>query len=160
MIVAIWVPGRPATLNAERRNYWREHRESTRVTREAAHIVSNRLPKVDNGFVVATPWLCQPLPDPGNNYPTVKAALDGMVDAGVLGDDKWPHVRGILMLPPNLVPGAANRAPHEGLLIGVNTVEAASHCILCGWEMTVHTGRGFAVCGCAKEGGDYASAPI
>ncbi|WP_461169290.1 RusA family crossover junction endodeoxyribonuclease [Arthrobacter sp. Z1-15] len=32
--------------------------------------------------------------DPGNLYPTAKACLDGIVDAGLLADDDWKHVIG------------------------------------------------------------------
>lgn len=32
--------------------------------------------------------------DPGNLYPTAKACLDGIVDAGLLTDDDWKHVIG------------------------------------------------------------------
>lgn len=32
--------------------------------------------------------------DPGNLYPTAKACVDGLVDAGVLVDDDWVHVDG------------------------------------------------------------------
>ena len=32
--------------------------------------------------------------DPGNLYPTAKACLDGLVDAGMVADDDWTHVLG------------------------------------------------------------------
>lgn len=32
--------------------------------------------------------------DPGNLYPTAKACVDGIVDAGLLDADDWVHVDG------------------------------------------------------------------
>lgn len=44
--------------------------------------------------------------DPGNWYPSAKAALDGVVDAGVLDDDDSTHVLGPDMrLGPIIKPG-------------------------------------------------------
>lgn len=43
--------------------------------------------------------------DPANLYPTAKAVLDGMVDAGVLVDDDYRHVDG-----PHLHYGGVNPA--------------------------------------------------
>jgi hypothetical protein len=42
----------------------------------------------------------KPLPDTGANYTAVKAAIDGLVDAGLLPDDTPEHVRSITMLAP------------------------------------------------------------
>lgn len=33
------------------------------------------------------------MPDPGANYPTAKAAIDGLVDAGVIADDNGTYVK-------------------------------------------------------------------
>lgn len=139
MIVAIWLPGRPVVLNAERREHWRDHRENTRQSRGDATTLARaaRFPKLWHGYIVATPSVVHPLPDPGNNYPTVKAALDGLVDAGVLPDDKFPHVRGILMLPPLL---ALNRL-HEGLVIAVNELAPSPTCPICAWSLIASDGE-------------------
>lgn len=32
--------------------------------------------------------------DPGNLYPVGKAAVDGLVDSGILVDDDWKHLDG------------------------------------------------------------------
>jgi hypothetical protein len=40
------------------------------------------------------------LPDIGACYPAVKAAVDGLVDAGVLADDDGRHVRSLVFYPP------------------------------------------------------------
>jgi hypothetical protein len=44
------------------------------------------------------------LPDIGNCYPAVKAAIDGVVDAGVIPNDRGePFLRSIRFLPPKTV---------------------------------------------------------
>lgn len=58
-----------------------------------------------------------PLPDPGASYPTVKAALDGIVDAGVIVDDTGERVRLLAFLPPV-------RGPVDRLLLVVREVSA------------------------------------
>jgi len=76
----------------------------------------------------------------------VKAALDGLVDAKVLPDDRAPFVRGILMLPPNLVPSGSPEL--EGLLILVNEMEASDRCPICTWTALVNTRQMRAICRC------------
>lgn len=44
--------------------------------------------------------------DPGNLYPTAKACLDGIVDAGLLVDDDWRHVEGPDMRHGGIGPAA------------------------------------------------------
>lgn len=44
--------------------------------------------------------------DPGNLYPTAKACLDGIVDAGLLTDDDWKHVTGPDMRHGGIGPAA------------------------------------------------------
>lgn len=41
-----------------------------------------------------------PLADPGAHYPVVKAAIDGLVDAGVLPGDTGEFVTAIVSMPP------------------------------------------------------------
>lgn len=41
------------------------------------------------------------MPDIGNCYPAIKAAIDGIVDAEVIPDDRGdPYLRGIMIRPP------------------------------------------------------------
>lgn len=44
--------------------------------------------------------------DIGNAYPSAKAALDGIVDAGVIVDDREPYFRGMMMRPSRLATSA------------------------------------------------------
>lgn len=39
-------------------------------------------------------------PDIGGCFPAVKAAIDGIVDAGVIPDDRDPYLRGLTFRPP------------------------------------------------------------
>ena len=40
------------------------------------------------------------MPDIGNCFPAAKAALDGLVDAGIIPDDKDPYVQHFGFVPP------------------------------------------------------------
>lgn len=40
------------------------------------------------------------LPDPGNSFPTAKAAIDGLRDAGVLTDDSGKFVKALVFTAP------------------------------------------------------------
>lgn len=95
--------GRPWTLNAERRGstHWSATRAKTAEWRQAfwALGVQNRH---RFGPVDITVDIRQrsPLADTGNAYGTIKAAIDGLVDAGVLSNDTPDVVRSILFRAP------------------------------------------------------------
>lgn len=55
------------------------------------------------------------LSDAGNCYPTVKAAVDGLVAVGALIDDSPKHVHAITLL-------AAQRAERDGLVLLVEEI--------------------------------------
>lgn len=113
MTEGVWVlrhDERPFTVNEERRKHWREHRRATEHWRTtfARIALAHHLPRLDRVAVEATPikpnrraW-----PDVGACMPAVKAAIDGLVDAGVLEDDTDRHVVALTFLPARLVPGA------------------------------------------------------
>lgn len=44
--------------------------------------------------------------DPGNLYPTAKACVDGLVEAGMIADDDWLHVIGPDMRHGGIGPAA------------------------------------------------------
>ena len=95
--------GRPWTLNAERRGstHWSATRARTAEWRQAfwALGVQNRH---RFGPVDITVHIRQrsPLADTGNAYGAVKAAIDGLVDAGVLTGDTPDIVRSITFHAP------------------------------------------------------------
>ncbi len=83
---AIW-------LSANQRLHWAEKARRTRWVRTLAKSAGLRLPKYSRAVVVA--WIGYPRAgraDPSNAAPLVKAAIDGLVDAGVFPDDDSTHV--------------------------------------------------------------------
>lgn len=109
------------TVSAERAMHHYTRAAKVAEVREAAAREAKRvkLPRLECVRIVATP--CQtrhPMADCGNHLGPVKAAIDGLVDAGVLADDnplfvtflgfnppvKW-HVMGLTLEITEVVPG-------------------------------------------------------
>jgi crossover junction endodeoxyribonuclease RusA len=94
---------RPWTTNAERKgNRW-ERAELVKVWRSAFQILakSERIPPMTWMSVTVEPHQKGGrLQDVGACHPAVKAAIDGMVDAGVLPDDSSQYLRSLIYLPP------------------------------------------------------------
>lgn len=68
----------------------------TKSWRQAAEAASKHIGPL-NWPVQITAYIWKPRAnryDPGNIYPTAKACLDGLVDAGLLPDDDHKHVLG------------------------------------------------------------------
>lgn len=96
IVIRFAPPARP--LNMNDRSHWAVKAKATAAWREAAF------------FAVRQRWpRCEPRPfsvvqlvipvrslkvrrDPSNWYPTVKAVVDGLVDAGVFADDSSKHL--------------------------------------------------------------------
>ena len=97
---------RPWTSNAERRWHHMERAAKTRDTREAFGWMakSQHVPALAAIEVYATPlakdrrWR----QDVGACFPAVKAAIDGLVDAGVLPDDNPQFVRALTFYPAEI----------------------------------------------------------
>lgn len=90
--VVITVEGRPWTLNGERRGtrHWTITREETRTWRrkwELAALNRARGVRFNRVVIDVESWQHHPLPDTGNIYPAVKAAIDGIVDARIIPGD-------------------------------------------------------------------------
>lgn len=62
--------------------------------------------------------------DPANLYPTVKAIVDGLGDAGVLVDDDWKHVDGPYIRHGGVNPALKGRTPRGGHVVFTVTLEA------------------------------------
>ena len=95
---------RPWSLNAERSDHWRRHREKTREARErwawlwmAAGAKQLHLDVVE---VIAQPSYKARPQDTGACYGSVKAAIDALVDVGCIPGDTGKHVLAITMLAP------------------------------------------------------------
>lgn len=95
-------------LSANGREHWRPKAAATRTIRDAAHLAAKGTPALRRALLAARGGpvmerahvlaVLHPADrrrrDPANAYPAVKAALDGIVDAGVLVDDDSTRVVG------------------------------------------------------------------
>lgn len=109
MIVVVEVrAGRPVTVNASRRMHWRRRAEEDAMWRMAAKVSClqqvGRVRFTGRVCITALPitavtWYEQ---DPGGCYPSVKAAVDGLVDARLMVGDTGAHVAWIKMRPPEV----------------------------------------------------------
>jgi hypothetical protein len=95
--LTLTIPCKPWSLNEERRLHWRDHGDRTRALRFATACLVPR----DAGRyakrveIEATPVGVRM--DAGNAYPTVKCAIDGLVDAGVITDDDCRFVERLIL---------------------------------------------------------------
>jgi crossover junction endodeoxyribonuclease RusA len=97
---------RPWTANAERRWHYQKRAEEVRHARERWGWLAKaeRIPAMLRISVEAIPvrqtrasW-----PDVAACYPAVKAAIDGLVDAGVVPDDNPTHVVRVTFHAPRI----------------------------------------------------------
>lgn len=119
--VTLWQS--PWTMNAERGQVTFAHRRKTKEWRKAwkALAQENKLPKFRTAVITATTVQKNrsAMADAGANYPAVKAAIDGLVDAGVLPGD-GPDVVSTIVLRAPLVDDGAPRA--RGLRISLEGI--------------------------------------
>lgn len=84
-------------INANQRLFWMERSRRTKEWREQARLkaVALNIPHLPGGRVVCELRFCDNRRrDPANWAPTAKAAIDGLVDAGVFVDDSHKYVVG------------------------------------------------------------------
>lgn len=118
-------------MNANHRPHRMERARQTSKVRTAAQYAALRsgMPRLERAWVIA--YIHPPKNyarwDPANFYPMVKAALDGVVDAGLLADDSHQHVSG-----PDMRPGPKVK---DGQL---RLVFAAPWRCLCGHDVLEH----------------------
>ena len=108
LIASVVVPLRPSSLNAERSSHWRTRHHATAEWRQTTNLVATG--RTDYGprvepirqpvSITVQPVQKGKLPDAGNCYPSAKAAIDGLVDAGVLIDDDPRHVHTVELRAP------------------------------------------------------------
>lgn len=98
---------KPWTTNAERTWHFHKRARMVRDCRErfAWLAIESRVPHLQRVNVQAVPLTAnrRGLQDVGACYPAVKAAIDGLVDAGVLIDDDPTHVRSIQFFAPQVI---------------------------------------------------------
>lgn len=94
---------RPLPMNAYRRLHFRARANYDRSWRTSFAWLARaaRIPRLD-AVTVTVAQTCRrpPLPDVGGSFPTAKAAIDGLVDAGVLVDDDPAHLHALTFLAP------------------------------------------------------------
>lgn len=92
---ALFVVTKAQWLSANGREHWAVKSRKTKGLRARARVVFRGYPPL--GSVHVTAWVQYPTngrSDPANAYPTVKALVDGMVDAGVIPDDSSKFLAG------------------------------------------------------------------
>ena len=98
-------PGRPKTMNDYRTLHFQRRAAYDREVRERFGWLARqaRIPHLDAITVTAHP-VCRhkPIPDVGACYPAAKAAIDGLVDVGVIPDDCEPYVELLAFAPPTI----------------------------------------------------------
>lgn len=95
-------------LSANDRLHWAQKAKRTRALREMGQRGAVVVPDLDVTHVAAfIGYLRNGKADPANSAPTIKALIDGMVDAGVWVDDDSTHVIGPTYLrdPKSPTPG-------------------------------------------------------
>lgn len=100
----LWYPSRPFTTNTERT--WHHHQRAKIVKewREAFWALAKeaKIPRLTKFGVVVTPVLSGRgrTQDVAGCHPAAKAAIDGLVDAGIVPDDSPTYLRWILFQAP------------------------------------------------------------
>lgn len=93
---------RPWTLNAERGMHWARHGALTAEWRQAfwAIALENKRPRMQRVDIEVTQTTkTKRMPDPVACFGAFKAALDGLVDAGVISNDTGKFVRSVCFAP-------------------------------------------------------------
>jgi crossover junction endodeoxyribonuclease RusA len=116
------VEGRVRSLNAERSAHWTKRSAHAQEWREKFWVEGaqnrHRFTAVN---ITAEIVQKRPLTDCGNGMPTIKAAIDGLIDAGVLPDDSPEYVKSITMMAPRLpAPGES-----QALILTIKEAECA-----------------------------------
>lgn len=94
---------RPVSLNAERAQHWTRRAASTNEWRTAFFWLAKeqKISKLDQVAIeVYVESSNRRLADVGAAWPSVKAAIDGLTDAGVIPDDGPAHVLAVTIHAP------------------------------------------------------------
>lgn len=89
-------------MNQERSWHYQQRAKAAKEWRDAFKelTIQAGIPRVKAIKVVATPFLRGRVQDIGNCYPAAKAAVDGIVDAGVIPDDTPEYFTMLAFKPP------------------------------------------------------------
>ena len=105
-VVTVELPPGLPLINANKRIFRYQLNEMTQAIREAAKLLAGPVPAMKRAHIV-----CEIRPpdrrrrDVHNLYPSAKAAVDGLVDAGVLPDDSDRYLIGPDMRAGDVEPG-------------------------------------------------------
>ena len=95
---------RPWTMNNERTWHWSKRASRTKETRERFGwlCLVEKVPKLEYVSVDIVPMVKNrgSLADPAAHYPSAKAAIDGIVDSGVIPDDSGEYINRITFWSP------------------------------------------------------------
>lgn len=94
---------RPWTTNAERAsNRWKRAENTKRWRKAFMHLaLASSMPRLQHATFIAYPFQHGSiLQDVAACNPAVKAAIDGIVDAGIIPDDTPAYCRNIIFMPP------------------------------------------------------------
>ncbi|MFC4333884.1 RusA family crossover junction endodeoxyribonuclease [Salininema proteolyticum] len=91
----VTIPAPAGWISSNDRGHWAPRARLTRTWRAAARLQAKtaKVPQLSRVRIVAE--VQRPdrrRADAANRYPTIKAAIDGLVDAGVIADDDDKHV--------------------------------------------------------------------
>ena len=102
---------RPWTANSARAaSHWSKNADRTKKWRTAFQLLAleQQIPPLGPSRIIVTPYLQRgPIQDVGACAPAAKAAIDGLVDAGLWPDDTPTHVTEIVYRAPILGQGNA-----------------------------------------------------
>ncbi|MFG3340568.1 hypothetical protein [Glycomyces sp. NPDC048151] len=95
------IPAPTQWVSANDRSHWQSKARLVKIWREAGalHARAAKLPHIDTPVHI-TGWVCRTdtrRADAHNRILTVKAVIDGLVDAGILDDDNDKHVTAVTM---------------------------------------------------------------
>lgn len=92
--ITILFPAPAKLLSANDRDHWRKRAELVRYWRQRTHLAARHLgPQPPSVVHLTLPVRDRRRRDPMNYYPTLKAVVDGLVDAGCWPDDTPDYVR-------------------------------------------------------------------
>lgn len=103
MKVELTLNQRPWTLNEERAGNRFQRAKQTKQWREYFYFLaqSQKIPQMTDCVITVTPFQARGrMQDVAACVPAVKAAIDGLVDAGVLIDDAPTHLKAIVFKQP------------------------------------------------------------
>lgn len=100
----ILIPAPTKWMNANQRyTHWSQRSEPTKLWRDAAAVATRRagVPAMQRAAITAVVHRPDRRKDSDshNRYPTVKAVIDGLVDAGVLPDDCDRYLTALTIQP-------------------------------------------------------------